>query len=66
MLPHLGHVGLLASTGMPTTTQVPVLAGYCLIMVSPALLLVAGRVVAARQVEAASDAPGGLIAAGGG
>ncbi len=51
MLPYLGAVALLASTGLPTGTQVLALAGYCLVMVTPALLLVLGRVVAARRVE---------------
>ncbi len=51
MLPYLGAVALLASTGLSTGTQVLALAGYCLLMVTPALLLVAGRVLAARRVE---------------
>lgn len=51
MLPYLGAVALLTSTGLPAGTQVLVLAGYCVVMVAPALLLVLGRVVAARRVE---------------
>lgn len=51
MLPYLGAVTLLASTGLTTGTQVLALGGYCLLMVTPALLLVVGRVVAARRVE---------------
>lgn len=51
MLPYLGAVAVLASTGLTTGSQVLALAGYCLVMVTPALLLVAGRVLATRLVE---------------
>ncbi|MFC3688596.1 GAP family protein [Aquipuribacter hungaricus] len=51
MLPYLGAVTLLASTPLATGTQVLVLVGYCLVMVLPALLLVAFRVLAAKRVE---------------
>jgi hypothetical protein len=51
MLPYLGAVALLASSGVGTGGQVLLLVGYCLVMVAPGLLLVAARVLAARRVE---------------
>lgn len=51
MLPYLGAVALLVSTGLTTGTQVLALACHCFVMVAPPLLLVAGRVVATRLVE---------------
>lgn len=51
MLPYLGAVTLLAAAGLPEGVPAVVLAGYCLVMVAPALLLVLGRTVAAQRVE---------------
>ncbi|PFG41753.1 Sap-like sulfolipid-1-addressing protein [Isoptericola jiangsuensis] len=51
MLPYLAALGLLASSGLGTTASVGVLAAYCLVMVAPALLLLGGRLVAARAVD---------------
>lgn len=50
MLPYLGAVGLLTASDLTGSARVAVLAGYCLVMVLPALVLLAARVVAARQV----------------
>lgn len=51
MLPYLGVVTLLAAADMPEGVPVLTLAGYCLVMIAPALLLVLGRTVAAQRVE---------------
>ena len=50
MLPYLAAIGMMtrADLGWPATAVV--LAGYCVVMVLPALVLLAGRVLAARQV----------------
>lgn len=53
MLPYLGAVALLAASGLTTGPALLVIAGYCLVMVAPALVLVALRVLAARRVEPA-------------
>lgn len=51
MLPYLGAVSLLAAAGLPQGVPALALAGYCLVMIAPALLLVLGRTVAAQRVE---------------
>ncbi|MGY1714332.1 GAP family protein [Geodermatophilus sp. SYSU D01106] len=51
MLPYLAAIGLLGGSGLSPVLQGGVLAGYCLVMVLPALLLLALRLLAARQVE---------------
>ncbi|MGY1653967.1 GAP family protein [Geodermatophilus sp. SYSU D01119] len=51
MLPYLAAIGLLGGSGLSPVQQGGVLAGYCLVMVTPALLLLALRLLAARQVE---------------
>jgi len=51
MLPYLGAVTLLAAAGLPEGVPASALAGYCLVMIAPALLLVLGRTVAAQRVE---------------
>ena len=51
MLPYLGAVGLLASSGEPVALQVGVLAGYVALMAVPALLLLAGRLLAAARLD---------------
>ncbi len=51
MLPYLGAIGILSASGLPTATNVAVLAAYCLVMVLPALLLLAGRLTASRLVD---------------
>jgi hypothetical protein len=44
MVPYLAAVALLATSGLGTLPAVGVLAGYCLVMVLPALVLLALRV----------------------
>lgn len=51
MLPYLGAIGLLTGSVLTWVERGVVLAAYCLVMVLPALVLLAGRVVAARAVE---------------
>lgn len=51
MLPYLGALGLLATSGVSAAAVVAVLAAYCLVMVLPALLLLAARVAMPRVVE---------------
>ncbi|GAA1148539.1 GAP family protein [Ornithinicoccus hortensis] len=51
MLPYLGAIGLLGTSGLSVPEQVGALAVYCLVMVLPALVLLAGRLVAHRLVD---------------
>lgn len=51
MLPYLGAIGLLTGSELTWLERSAVLVGYCLVMILPALALLAGRVVAARAVE---------------
>lgn len=51
MLPYLGAIGLITTSGLDLTGRVLSLAGYCVIMVLPALILLLLRLVAHRQVE---------------
>lgn len=51
MLPYLAAIGLITTSGLATGTSVGVLAAYCVVMVLPALLLLGGRLAAARFVE---------------
>lgn len=53
MLPYLAATGLIASKHLAIGQQVAVLAGYCLVMIAPALVLLALRVGARRRVEPA-------------
>lgn len=51
MLPYLGATALIGRSGLTVAEQVGVLALYCVVMLLPALALLALRVVAARQVQ---------------
>jgi hypothetical protein len=51
MLPYLGAIGLLTGSELTWPERAAVLVGYCLVMILPALVLLAGRVVAAGAVE---------------
>lgn len=51
MLPHLAATGLITASDLGGVQRVGVLAGYCLVMVAPALVLLAARVLARRWVE---------------
>ncbi|SEE86052.1 GAP family protein [Ruania alba] len=51
MLPYLGAVGMLTAADLTATDRVLLLAGYCLVMVLPALVLLGGRIAARRVME---------------
>jgi hypothetical protein len=51
MLPYLGAIGLLAGSDSSTGLRVAVLAAYCVVMVVPALALLALRVGLRRRIE---------------
>lgn len=51
MLPYLGAIGLLGTSSLHVLERLLVLAGYCLVMVLPALVLLALRLVSRRHVE---------------
>lgn len=51
MLPYLGAIGLLSSSSLSLPQTVAVLAGYCAVMILPALVLLTLRVAAARRVQ---------------
>lgn len=51
MLPYLGALGLLATSGLAGPAVVGLLAGYCLVMVLPALLLLAVRLAWPGGIE---------------
>ncbi|GGE92567.1 GAP family protein [Mycetocola zhadangensis] len=51
MLPYLAAIGLVAAEGLDPPTRTLVLAAYCLVMITPALLLLIGRLAARRAVE---------------
>ncbi|NGM14940.1 GAP family protein [Verrucosispora sioxanthis] len=51
MLPYLGALGLLATSGLAVPTSMALLVGYCLVMVLPAMLLLGARVAWPRLVE---------------
>lgn len=50
MLPYLGAVGLLSTSGLSVAGRATVLAGYCVVMVLPALVLLALRIVTGQAV----------------
>ncbi|MEI3843329.1 MULTISPECIES: GAP family protein [unclassified Microbacterium] len=51
MLPYIVAMTMLADAGYGTPVRVAALAGYCLLMIAPALILLVLRIVAARQIE---------------
>lgn len=51
MLPYLGAVGLIVTAGVSLGTQLAVLAGYVVVMVLPALVLLAVRLAGGRRLE---------------
>ncbi|PZG10422.1 hypothetical protein C1I95_28130 [Micromonospora craterilacus] len=51
MLPYLGALGLLTTSGLGVPNVIALLAGYCLVMVLPAALLLGARVAWPRLVE---------------
>jgi cytochrome c biogenesis protein CcdA len=53
MLPYLGAISMLTTSGLNTVEITTLLAGYCLVMVVPAVVLLAGRVLLRSAVEPA-------------
>jgi hypothetical protein len=53
MLPYLGAIGSIVAAGLPWGVSALVLAGYCVVMVLPAVVLLAARILARRRVEPA-------------
>lgn len=51
MVPYLAGIGLITTSGPGWPLNAAVLAAYCLVMVVPALVLLAGRLVAAPLVN---------------
>jgi hypothetical protein len=51
MLPYLGAIGAITAGGIEWPLSAVVLAGYCVVMVAPAVLLLVARLVAARRIE---------------
>ncbi|PWC06152.1 GAP family protein [Mycetocola zhujimingii] len=51
MLPYLAAIGLLSSSGLGGAERALTLAVYCLVMIAPALVLLAGRLGARRIIE---------------
>jgi len=51
MLPYLAAIAMITAAGLPAVTSASILAGYCLIMAMPAVLLLCGRVVAGNRLD---------------
>ncbi|MFG1781201.1 GAP family protein [Rhodococcus oryzae] len=51
MLPYLAAIGLMISSGLSPAVSTGLLAGYCVVMVLPACLLILARTVAHTRVE---------------
>lgn len=51
MLPYLAAIGIITAEGPGGTGNAGLLAGYCLVMIAPALVLLVGRVVARSALE---------------
>jgi Protein of unknown function (DUF2910). len=51
MLPYLAAIGLLATAQLPTGQVILIMAGYCLVMILPALILLATRMALRHRIE---------------
>lgn len=51
MLPYLAAMGILTSANVPTSPSLLILAGYCLVMLTPALALLGLRTVLGIRVD---------------
>ncbi|MBD2761989.1 GAP family protein [Kocuria sp. cx-116] len=51
MVPYLAGIGIISSTSPSLTISLVLLAGYCLVMIAPALILTLGRLVARNALE---------------
>lgn len=53
MLPYLAASGIIVASGLGFGAQIGVLAGYCLVMIVPAILLLAARLALGSRADAA-------------
>ncbi|MCH1881569.1 GAP family protein [Agrococcus sp. ARC_14] len=53
MLPYLAAIGMLTTAALPLPQLLAVLAGYCAVMIAPALVLLLGRALLRGAVEPA-------------
>ncbi|ONI70222.1 hypothetical protein ALI144C_46950 [Actinosynnema sp. ALI-1.44] len=51
MLPYLGAIGIMTTSGLSAVTVLVLLAGYCLVMILPAGVLLTLRLTAAKVIE---------------
>ncbi|MFC0109205.1 GAP family protein [Kibdelosporangium aridum] len=51
MLPYLGAIGLMTTSGLSALAILTLLAGYCVVMIVPAGVLLAARMTARSMVE---------------
>lgn len=51
MVPYLAGIGIISATSPSLAVSLIMLAGYCLVMIAPALLLTLGRLVARNALE---------------
>nr|WP_246461758.1 GAP family protein [Nocardia transvalensis] len=51
MVPYLAAIGLLVSNDIPVLPAIAILAGYCVVMIVPALALMAGRSLLHSAIE---------------
>lgn len=51
MLPYLGAIGMMSAADLNPAQIVLLLAGYCVVMVVPAVLLLAGRIALRSRIE---------------
>lgn len=52
MLPYLGAVGIITASGLPFIARIGILAGYVLLMCTPALVVLLIRLTVARHADA--------------
>lgn len=51
MVPYLAGIGIISSTSPSLAVSLLMLAGYCLVMIAPAVILTLGRLVARNALE---------------
>ncbi|MEV6303047.1 GAP family protein [Actinoplanes sp. NPDC051861] len=51
MLPYIAAIGLLTTAELPVAQVAAVMAGYCLLMIVPALVLLALRLITGKRIE---------------
>ena len=51
MVPYLAGIGIISSTSPSFAVSLLMLAGYCLVMIAPAVILTLGRLVARNALE---------------